>query len=100
MNKKVNSPSASWVFVGKNKISRGKFSFLDTDSKSAIFQKNLAQRRDAEHLVKRWWASCEGSRHNQDNNMEDASEKFKWSFHEMWEQGKTNCLLNYYITFM
>lgn len=52
MNKKVNSPSASWLFAGKNKISRGKFNFLDTDSESAIFQKNLAQRRDDEHLVK------------------------------------------------
>ena len=31
---------------------QGKFKFLDTDSKSAVFQKNLAQRRDDKLLVR------------------------------------------------
>lgn len=41
------------------------------DAKSSIFQKNLAQRKDDELLP------CEGSSHNQDNDMRKAPNKFK-----------------------
>lgn len=70
MNKKVvNYPSSIWVFGGSHKISRGRFKFLDTDSKSAVSQNKWAQKE-------RQW-TCEGSGHGHDNDTEDAHEKFK-----------------------
>lgn len=62
--------SQSWVFVGSKKISRGRFKFLDTDSKSAISQNKLAQKE-------KQWACCECPSHSQDNDTKDACEKFK-----------------------
>lgn len=75
MDKNIKSPI--WVFVGRNKTSGSKFKFLDTDAKSSIFQKNLAQRKDDELLP------CEDSSHNQDNDMRKAPNKFKRHFHEI-----------------
>lgn len=68
MNTKVQCPPGIWVFVGRNTISKDRFKFLDTDSRSARSQNHVAQKRRTH---------CESFGRNQDNDMENTCEKFK-----------------------
>lgn len=61
MNAKVHCPHGIWyLWVG--------IQFLDTDSNSALSQNHVAQQERTH---------CESFGHNQDNDAEDALEKFK-----------------------
>lgn len=89
MNKKiVNCPSSIWVFVDSNKISRGRFKLLDTDSKSAVCQNKLAQRE-------RQW-TCDCFSHSHDNEPENALKNSNKIFMKNESREKIN-ILNYFF---
>lgn len=78
------------VFMGRNTISEDRFKFLDTDSKSALSQNRVAQQERTH---------CESFGHNEDNDAEDALEKFQ-VFMKCRIREKKNCFSNQCITFI